>query len=299
MRIFFSLFIFIFFSILVHGEEPESRPPAGQSDAPRVASTLRDNLAKKLWAELYFQTEYSSHDDDNIIFDAWAKQGYRLYENEGRFWDVYIKERYLIDDNRDYWNNRVEAALGTRLKPFRKYGLILFLEGIWGAYTERQGADPNEDTTAYTDLQAGYAFWQWLGRYLWQAEGAEFFAPFTGWREVYSDGIYYNRDNHNYIVTFDYKEGLMLGNFPWFNMDAFAAFQAGIDTQGDYWNNYLEIGPGIRFQPIKSLDMKISFEYFFGHYYTGHIHEDNEDAFYRDFAITLSFWADIRARQPE
>ena len=115
-----------------------------------------------------------------------------------------------------------------------------------------------------------------------------FYAPFTGWREVYAEGIFYRRDDHNFIANVKYKEGLLLAKIADMRLDAYLSLQGGGDRNADYWNNYVKAGPGIRLRPFENFDLSISCEYLFCHSWRGD--RNGEPGSYRDIAVTLAFW---------
>ena len=268
-------------------DAPAAPAPSDIEAAPQ--ETRQSDLRERYWGELYLQAEYSHHDRDNMIGDVWTKHGMHLFKVGDNWFDAYVKARLYVDRNADYWNNRTEGSIGVRYRPSSKLGLFLFAEWIEGAYTGRQGQDENLDDDPYSDFQGGYTFWQYWGKEHWQVgEGWHFYAPFTGWREVYSDGIFFRRDNRNVIGTLDYKEGLMLATAGPVRLDAYLDFQGGVDRNGDYWNNYVKAGPGIRVRPFESLDVSLSCEYLFCHTWRGD--PEDQPSSYRDVAVTLAFW---------
>lgn len=117
---------------------------------------------------------------------------------------------------------------------------------------------------------------------------ARLYLPFTGWREVYADDIYFYRDDNNFISTMDYKEGLMMSRPGNMSFDAYLNLELATDANKDYWNNYIKFGPGIRWTPYVELDLKISLEYFWGEYYRGEL--DGLARSFDDVAVTIAFW---------
>ncbi|NQU43319.1 hypothetical protein HQ520_08535 [bacterium] len=237
----------------------------------------------RYFSNVYVQSTFSSHDDGNLITDAAYKHGLHVFQVLGRDVDIYLKTRFLVDTNADFWNNVGEFGVGMQVRPFEEYGLILLHELLYGVYTREDGGDPN-----YWAYRAGFAFWQRWGRQPWEIEKTEFFWPLTGWHEVYADGFYYNRDDANLIGNLSWREGLILGKVFGRNYDVYLAAQAGLDSNVDFWNNYVQGGPGIRFSPFQSLDLNISFEYFLGRYYRGDLDGGSQD--YADFGVTLAFY---------
>lgn len=270
----------------------ESDIPEIQSeDVSTSHSRATQWILDRLWTQIYFESASSSHDRRNIVNDMWIKSGLHLFEIRDKPLDVYLKTRLLHDRNRDFWNNRGELGLGVQYRPIDNLGLVLFAEALYGIYTGREGADTNLNKDPFWDYRGGFYFWQWWGRYPWEIEQNEYYLPFTGWREFYADGIYYYRDDNNFISTLDFKEGLALGRIGPVQFDAFLALESGIDSSSDFWNNYIQVGPGFRLTPFENLDLKLSFEYFWGQYYRGNV--ENQSDRYSDFVVTLSYFTEF------
>ena len=223
-----------------------------------------------------------------MIADGFIRTGVHLFKIGDRWVDIYLKVRGLYDANRDYWNNRGEAGLGVRILPFEKVGLVLFAEGLRGDFSGRAGRDPNPNEEPYWDVQGGFALWQWGGTEPWEVETVDFSLPFTGWREVYAEGVYFDRNDENFIGSVHYKEGLLLGRAGRFVYDAYLSLEAGTDENALYWNNYVRGGPGFRITPWDGLDMKIRFEYVVGEYYRGDLRRVEEE--FSDVIVALSFY---------
>jgi hypothetical protein len=270
-----------------YGLAAAMRAAADDSLAEDVEN-FEQTVREKLWAEVYFEGEYSSHDHHNAIADGWLKVGVPLFDLRESPVEAYIKSRLLYDDNADYWNNRGEFGFGIRHSPFDRFGMVLFAELLYGKYYGREGKEKNPDDSDYWDIQTGFAFWQWWGRLPWEVEGAEFYLPFAGWREIYADGIYYRHEDHNIIGTLDYKEGLFLAAINGMIFDGYLNLEAGADKNADYWNNYAAFGPGIRWKPFESIDMNVRVEHFWGKYYRGDT--EDESSRFNDFVIGLSLW---------
>lgn len=280
--------LFLLFASTVPAQEADRRQDVLKTPV-FTPPTFFQSLKDRYWGEMYFQTDYTHYDDDNVIADGSIKQGIHCFNLAGNYVDTYLKGRFLYDRDGDFWNNAVEGAIGMRWRPLTNYGLILFTEGIYGTYTGRESEDKNTDSKPYFDFQGGYAFWQWWGTQSWQIEGIKTYLPFTGWRVAYSDGIYHQRDDNNFIATLDYREGLLLGRIGGVSFDGFLSVEAGFDTNGDSWNNYFRSGPGVSVAPIPGLDMNISFEYHLGRFYRGDV-EDGSDRSFDNFLVILSFW---------
>lgn len=280
--------VILFGALMAHAQESEEIVPSTaappQTEAP--ISIVR-SVREAMWGELYYQGVYSRRDKDNYISDLTIRQGIRASKIRGNPVEVYLKARLLYDLNSDFWNNVAEAGVGVRYRPFDRYGLVLFGEAIEGWYTGREAEDEIPEDH-YANFVGGLAFWQWWGVQPYEIEGGpHFYIPFTGWRETYVDAIFNHRDDQNLISNASYKEGILLGKFEGMTYDAYLAFGAGSDANGDYWNNYVHAGPGFSIRPFEEHDLKIGCEYRSGYNYRA---EDDDDlGGYDDINVTISY----------
>lgn len=243
-----------------------------------------ESLRERLWTEMASQVRYSHEDHNNTVMDSAVLSGVHAVKLNDQWVDVYAKTRLGFDSGGDSWNNRAEVGLGVRYRPFKSLGVVLFNEVARGRYFRGDLDDVEPD---YWSDRLGAAFWQWWGRQPYQVEHTEFYLPFTGWREVYADAIYIS-DQSDVIANLAYKEGLMLGKAGQVRYDAHLSFEAGADTKGEYWCNYLKFGPGVRVAPFKDKDFNIGLDCLLGTYYRGKL-EDKSRSF-ADLVVTLGFY---------
>jgi hypothetical protein len=172
----------------------------------------------------------------------------------------------------------------------------MFAEYLFGRYYGVEGENPNPYPERYRGVEAGLAFWQRWGAL---PEETGFFLPSTGWREVYWDAIYYQRDDDNFIHSFNGKEGfgaLRLGPVA---VDLYLRANATIDANKDYWNNYIEGGAGLRFRPIsEDLDLRLSCELVGGYYLDRDgRYELPYDREYIGLRVEMTFWFGWEGRE--
>ena len=124
---------------------------------PRVNAGI--GLKSKIFAEAYSETINFQRDGDNTIASAHVLEGLKLMVPNISTLDIYMKQRYGSDANRDYWNNRGEFALGARIRFFKKIYLAFFYEYIEGRYIGRENSDnPNPYGTHFQDTRSGFIF---------------------------------------------------------------------------------------------------------------------------------------------
>lgn len=266
------------------------------TESSSTESATDMTLRERFWTEIIGQTKYSHEDRNNVVFDSAVLSGVHLFKLRDQWVDFYTKTRLGSDTRSDFWNNRLELGLGVRYRPFKNLGLVLFNEVMYGHYYRGDLSNHDPEASAaghdrdYWADRVGAAFWQWWGRQPCQLTHNEYYLPFTGWREVYADTIYLS-EQRNLIANLAYKEGLMLGKIGSVNYDAHLTLEAGTDANGDFWNNYLKFGPGVRIAPFKDKDVNINLDFLLGHYYRGQV-EDRSRSFV-DPCVTLSFSFDF------
>jgi len=273
-----------------HAVQPVAVRASDTEPLAENAADQNDRGKKIPWYEIYGESDSLNHEDDNIVSDLTVRMGIHALKILDTDLDLYLKGRLYADSKGLYWNNRYELGIGGRYKPFEEFGLILFAELLYGGYTGREKeGEPNPDDSPYFDLQGGLAFWNWWGKQAWQIKNKlEAYVPFTGWRELYWDCIYYDHADNNVIVTLDYKEGLLLGKVGQATFDTYIALQVAGDTRTYEWNNYLASGVGFRVKPFEKWDLKIGIEYLWRYYFRGGY--DNVDQHVSSPQFTLELW---------
>ncbi len=222
-------------------------------------------LADAAWGELYIEGVREPSGDKNFVGFVDLKNGARVARFAGAELLLYGKVRAFKDVNGDFWNNKAFYGPGARLKPFPDWGFYLFCEYLWGNYYGIENKEPNPYSRYFDGLDAGAAFWQRWGT---RPDETAFFLPFTGWRELYWDAIYFQRDDDNIIANAQGREGFGCVRMGPIASDLYLRLDGNIDRNKDYWNNRVQGGLGVRFRPVLEfdLDLQISCEVIAGVY---------------------------------
>lgn len=267
---------------------------ASAARADNVVDSIRnkESMLNALWAEIYCEgvMEPEPEEDYNAVGFVDLKGGFRIARLYGTELITYAKVRPYIDINGDFWNNKVKYGPGIRLKPFARYGLILFADYIFGNYygiDEKDNPNPNH----FDGVEAGAAFWQQWGDLPTETM---FFWPFTGWREMYGDAIYYQWDRDNIIGTLWAKEGFGCVRLGPLATDLYLRVEALIDRNENYWNNRVQGSVGLRLRPAElDLDLQLSCELVGGHYYDRGGNSEfpaNASRSYGGVRVELTYW---------
>jgi hypothetical protein len=230
------------------------------------ARTWADPVLKpRFFAEVYNETISLGREERNVITMTQALQGARAHIAGVSTIDVYLKQRFGGDVNRDYWNNRGELMLGARARFFKKIYLSLFAEYIRGTYFDlenphyRNPYEPN-----YVDLRYGLIFWQGWDRAWSVPETGR--VPLSFWEEIYSELIHFRRDRDNTILFLKTKAGLRMLRIHKTTAGLYGVHHLNLDTNGDFWNNRSELGLGTRVKPWTDVGLSLFAEYLIGTY---------------------------------
>ncbi|HPG40825.1 MAG TPA: hypothetical protein PLP19_18635 [bacterium] len=248
------------------------------------------NVGKKLFAECYDETINFQREGDNTITSAQVLEGVRLTFPKITTMDIYLKQRYGSDANRDYWNNRTELMLGARARFFSKIYLALFYEYIRGFYVSRKNsAYPNPYGDRYEDVRWGLLFWHGFDNeeeHSWKEH-----IPLSLWDEIYADAIFYQRDRHNFISYTNIRAGSRLLRVYKTVFDPYFVSYYGIDKNGDFWNNKIDNGFGFRIKPWADLELSLFVEYLYGTFIMRQGDYENPYAKnYYDRRMGILFW---------
>jgi len=84
--------------------------------------------------------------------------------------------------------------------------------------------------------------------------------------DLYVEAGYYDRYGTNWIAFGRYRHGWQLFRAPGTSLNVYAKAVGYLDTQGDYYNNLVETGVGLRYLPKLRGNVELTLEYLGGHY---------------------------------
>jgi len=247
-------------------------------------------LSTKLFAEFYSETINFQRDGNNTITSVHVLEGIKLSFPKISAIDIYLKQRYGSDANRDYWNNRGEFALGARVRFFKKIYLAFFYEYIQGRYIGQVNSkNPNPYGSHFEDMRYGLIFWQGLDteyKHRWKKS-----FPLSFWDEIYADALFLKKDHNNIISYTNIRAGGRLARVYKTVIDVYLVSYFGIDKNKDFWNNKIEYGFGFRMKPWSDLDLSLFIENLNGKFIEKNGRYENPyEINYTDRRIGLLFW---------
>jgi len=243
----------------------------------------------KLLGEFYNESTSFQRLEDNFISYSNSRLGLRISGIRKMTLELYILARYGRDLHKDFWNNRAETGFGLRLRFFSRVFLALYTESIRGYYLKVSDEYPQANENTYDDFRTGLIFW-----YGW-------IKPITGKRtisfpikpmgEIYSDVSYFQNQKHNVISYINVKSGFHILRIWEISLDGYGVIYVAKDVNKDFWNNKVEIGPGIRLRPIPGLELKLFAEWLYGIYFG--IEGEDINPYpqkYKNRRIGFTFW---------
>jgi tetratricopeptide (TPR) repeat protein len=193
-------------------------------------------------------------------------------------------EVYAI--NRTTWDNRSGAAsavgglpqvfdddavitsFGARFAPFFNssipalQGLKLYAD-VGRAYNIIK-MPPHPNRRWRNDFRGGLLYWfgwgakhEYVDKITW---------PFKPFGNAYSDITFYTRYNDNIIGYYSIRQGLRLVEYQTGEINLYGRVRGSFDKNHEFFNNFVDVGPGIEIIPNNRYNFSIRFEPLRGYY---------------------------------
>ncbi len=226
---------------------------------PHLAASILDSLTRILQSGRadFYQWRFS-----NEINPVSAKLGLK----PSWYFQPYIGLRFSRDVRsvagglpQIFSDNSAVISFGAQ-SASPHIGVVLYAEA--GAAVNLIGARP----IAASDYRVGAVWFRSWGTGLYASGDSDrSFSP-TG--SAHSDGGFYSRYKHNVIGNLQLREGFNLPGARMLPMQLLGAITVVKDTNGNFYNNVVEVGPVLRIAPFRHLT-SLSFEgqYLHGFYY--------------------------------
>ena len=218
-----------------------------------------------LWGEFYNESTSIQKDRENFITFSHIRQGLRVYLIPKITVEVYLLLRYGKDLHKDFWNNKAESGIGLRVRLTQKVFLAIYGEVLQVYYVNIHEGYPEPDRNKFRDFRSGLLFW-----YGWDKpmSTSRFFSfPLHLCGEIYSDVSYYRSQRNNVIGYCHARYGLRFLRVWRSALDCYIDVYLMKDSNKDFWNNKVELGPGLWIKPFEGLDLKFYIEWLQGYYF--------------------------------
>ena len=237
----------------------------GEEGMVGLAGAQTKIFKKPFFVDFYTAPYYLSRFKD-YIFPAQARAGV-TYGNRNQG-ELYATIRFNRDTQSNvnnaipaiYGDNAIDYAVGTNYQPFEKIPISAYIE--WGrAYvlvTDDHGrwwqTDFRVGATGYTTYGAPPVYSPCLA-FPWKFAG-----------DIYGDFSYYSRYVHDAIGQLRVRPGLTVLTYHNSSINVYANINTLFDTERLFYNNILEVGPGIAFVPDNRFNFVIRAEATLGYY---------------------------------
>ena len=280
------------------------------------------NLDRHAWGELELYGTFLSRYDISVAYGR-LREG--IFVPGARWIEPFIQADFSLDSGSKigegistiYNENLAGFHAGARIRPFASQSFVLYVLG--GIQKDLLGTERQKGRW-FAELIAGVnGYWAWGPGKLWAdlAPAAQFpddgggldgaVLGLSSWTanswtpvrlrcdwfvEAGGDAAYYTR-LPDFIAYLQSRQGFRLVQFgKAAAFDAYAVENLTFDSKGNYYDNFFEAGPGVRFvtAPVKATTLSTNIEYLGGAYLG---RNDNNTrgstgATYSDFRITVS-----------
>ncbi len=191
-----------------------------------------------------------------------------VYLDQAHRTELYTSLRYTRDNKsllsagvspEIFEDDVMVMALGIRHQLFKKFPLYFYTEA-GAAYDLVYRLRPRWRG----DFRSGFiAYDNWGRKPTYQPEFTFLFKPVG---DFYGDLTFYTRYGDDIIGTARVRQGFRVVEYHASFIDIYLKGQYGMDTLGQYYNNYLECGPGIAWVPNNRYNLAIRLEAIQGYY---------------------------------
>jgi hypothetical protein len=100
---------------------------------------LQFKYVSSLYADLIYYSRYNN----NIIGSAWFRPGFRVATYQSASLDLYLANYYVIDKNKEFYNNLYSLGPGIAFRPTNRINCVLRFESLNGFYIPLNSKTPN------------------------------------------------------------------------------------------------------------------------------------------------------------
>ena len=300
-----------------YGDAPEGRQAAMEIDS--LAAPY--NLDRWSWGELDLYASYLQRFNIGVA-NGRLRQG--TFVPGARWIEPFVQADFSLDS--DPYGNGAEGLstiynenlagfhAGARIRPFATQSFTLYALG--GIQKDLRGTEQHRGQWFWELITGVNGFWAWGPGKEWAFSDLQTITPgglpviprsVANWMpntwspaqlrwdwfvEAGGDAAYYTR-LADCIAYGQSRQGFRFAQFgKAAALDAYAFENLTMDTEGNYYDNYFEVGPGMRFvtSPVGAAVFTTSVEYVVGSY-LGRNEGDTRgdlDTAYSDFRITAS-----------
>lgn len=261
-----------------------------------AVENLSSGGVKPVFADIYFAPSYESRFDDGI-FPLKIRYGKNLDQGRTQVYGFLSLNRDtqstgISNQNTDtkiFDENAIVAGLGVNYQPWVNLPIRLYAE-VGGSYdlidrpkknnpTEIRSKFRESVTAGVTGYQEWYANPDLHNRTVFN----DYFT------DLYGNVATYSREDYDVIGDFRVRSGFNVYRGEAGTVQAYMKIRSILDTAGENYNNLVEAGPGIAWQPFNYMPIKFRAERLYGFYFKDYNDKNRynntrfEMVFYKDF----------------
>jgi tetratricopeptide (TPR) repeat protein len=257
----------------------------------KAASALEEVNRQSAW---WFGSAYAAPFYESRFANQINPMNFKVGLRTSRYLQPYLGMRFTRDIRSTngtlpviYSDNSDVFSVGLQ-SPVLGHGTNLYAEA--GTAVSLMGRPVQG--RAVPDYRAGITWYKPWETSLAEAarEKSHSFSP-TG--SAYSDISYYSRYDRNVIGYLQIRQGVNLPTAHLLPIQILAAINVVRDSNGDFYNNVVEGGPGVRLAPFRRLlNLQFEVDYLRG-FYTAHDPSNPYGSHYGDFRVFLIWSKDF------
>jgi tetratricopeptide (TPR) repeat protein len=268
------------------GEARAMFAAAGKNADPEIVAQVNAGLEAvrretKLWFASFYAAPFYQSRFSNEINTAAVKIGL----SPSRYFQPYVGLRFSRDVRSQagtlpqiYSDNSAIISIGVQC-TIANTGIVVYGEA--GTAVNLIGQGPR----AVSDYRVGAMWFRPWGKDLFAADSGGHSISLTG--SAYADAGFYSRYDHNFIASVQLREGIHLPTGRALPMQLLAAVNLVKDSNGNFYNNIVEVGPVLRVAPFRHMpSLTFEAQYLRG-FYTRHDPSNPYGPRYGDFRIFL------------
>jgi hypothetical protein len=280
-------------ALVIFKDLSASSDPEIASKAQQSVLNLSGSTVKSTFKDIYFAPSYESN-ISGAIFPLKLRYGRNLDEGRAQVYSFLSLNR---DTHSTGLNNSTETkifdenaavlGIGANYQPWQKIPIRLYAE-VGGSYDLIDRPDDNDQTKVRSKFResisagaTGYQEWNahpdMENRRIWK----DYFT------DLYGNVATYSREDYNVIGDFRLRSGLNVYRGEIGTVQVYAKAHELFDTKGEDYNNLIEGGVGVAWQPFNYMPIKFRVEQLYGYRFKGENQDyDNtrvEMVFYKSF----------------
>lgn len=280
-------------ALVIFKDLSASSDPEMASKAQQAVQNLSASAVPSTFKDVYFAPSYESN-ISGAIFPLKLRYGRNLDEGRAQVYSFLSLNR---DTHSTGLNNSTETkifdenaavlGIGANYQPWQKIPIRLYAE-VGGSYDLIDRPDDNDQTKVRSKFResisagaTGYQEWNahpdMEKRRIWK----DYFT------DLYGNVATYSREDYNVIGDFRLRSGLNVYRGEIGTVQVYAKAHELFDTKGKDYNNLIEGGVGVAWQPFNYMPIKFRVEQLYGYRFKGENQDyDNtrvEMVFYKNF----------------